>query len=412
MSAELQNATEPVESTSTSPGSTIEVLRAFLQLGVSAFGGPIAHVGYFRQAFVMSRGWLDEQQFSQLLAVCQLLPGPTSSQLGFAIGGLRAGLPGALAAFVAFTLPSALLLFALAALASRMQAGWAVALLHGLQLVAVSVVAHALLGMTRSLAFNLRRIVIAVAAAALVLLAADAWMQWLVIVLGALAGWLLCRDAVMPVPNALPLRWGIRMAALALLAFLVLLVAAAVLSSATPSISALASAFYRAGALVFGGGHVVLPMLKASVVDSGWISSDGFVAGYGAAQAVPGPLFSLSAFVGAQVPTGHPALLGAVTALLAVFLPGFLLLIAVLPGWQRLLALRGVAPALAGVNAAVVGLLAGAFYDPVCSDSLQSSVDFAIAGAAFVLLQWLGWSSLRVVVFCAAASVFHWWLVS
>ncbi|HET6396276.1 MAG TPA: chromate efflux transporter, partial [Pseudoxanthomonas sp.] len=270
------------------PGSTREILGAFLALGLSSFGGPIAHVGYMREAFVRRRGWLDEAAFAQLLAVCQFLPGPASSQLGFGIGLLRGGWRGALLAFLAFTLPSALLMFALAALAPRLDGDAGRALLHGLALVAVAVVAHGVVGMARQLAPDLPRALIAAGAAAAVLSAGGAWVQLAAIAMGALAGRALCRGAAVPRSVAFAVPLGARGAAACLGLFALLLVGALLWQDTGPDATGMAAAFYRAGALVFGGGHVVLPLLQQSVVEPGWVGQDAFLAGYGAAQAVPG----------------------------------------------------------------------------------------------------------------------------
>lgn len=388
------------------PGTAAEVFGAFLILGLTSFGGPIAHLGYMRTAFVQRRGWLDEAQFAQLLAVCQFLPGPASSQLGFAIGLLRAGGWGALAAFAGFTLPSALLMVGFAAVAPRLGGGIGAAALHGLKLVAVVVVAHGLLGMLRQLTPDLSRILIAAGAAALVLAAGSAAAQLAAIALGGVLGLWWCRRLRAPSVASVPLRYGARGAAVCLALFVAGLAAAwSVPASEVPSAAGVASAFYRAGALVFGGGHVVLPLLQHGVVDTGWIGADGFLAGYGAAQAVPGPMFSLAAYLGAEIPIGAPAGVGAAIALIAVFAPGFLLLLAVLPVWTRLAQHRLAAGAMAGINAAVVGLLAAAFYDPVWIEGVRTPVDALIAAIGFALLAFARVSSLWIVFGCVAASV-------
>jgi len=383
-----------------------EVFRAFLKLGLTSFGGPIAHLGYLREEFVQRRDWLDEARFAQLLAVCQFLPGPASSQMGFAIGLIRAGWRGALAAFIGFTLPSALLMFGFAALASYLGHGIGAAAVHGLKLVAVVVVAHGLLGMVRQLAPDVPRALIAVGAAALVVLTGNAWVQLIAIALGGILGPWLCRHVNAPVVAMFPVRYGHRGAAVFLTVFLIGLAGALMLPpSSTPTTAGIAGAFYQAGALVFGGGHVVLPLLQQTVVDTGWVSSDTFLAGYGAAQAVPGPMFSMAAFLGAQVPLGLPAAVGASVALLAVFLPGFLLLLAVLPVWTSFTRRPAAAMVMAGINAAVVGLLGAAFYDPVWTEGVRTPVDFAIAVAGFALLAAVRVSALWIVLWCVTASV-------
>ncbi|BDU16777.1 chromate efflux transporter [Lysobacter auxotrophicus] len=382
------------------------MFRAFLRLGLVSFGGPIAHLGYFREEFVVRRRWLDDERYAQLLAICQFLPGPASSQMGFAIGLLRAGWRGALAAFVGFTLPSALLMFGFASVSARLDRGLGAAVVHGLKLVAVAVVAHGLLGMARQMTPDARRLAIAVLACACVLWFGTAWAQLIAIAMGAVLGGLLCgRVALRASPSTLPVRYG-RSVALALLAvFACGLVAALAWPSQAPTAGAMAAAFYRAGALVFGGGHVVLPLLQEALVESGWIPSATFLAGYGAAQAVPGPMFSIAAYLGAVVPTGWPSAAFACVAVLAVFAPGFLLLAATLPFWQRVQAMRGAGPMLAGVNAAVVGLLAAAFYDPVWTQGIASWRDVLVVIVAFALLLRLRAGALWVVAWCVGASV-------
>jgi chromate transporter len=387
-------------------GTVAEVFRVFLKLGLTSFGGPIAHLGYLREEFVQRRGWLDEAHFAQLLAVCQFLPGPASSQMGFAIGLFRGGWRGALAAFVAFTLPSALLMFGFAALAPYLGHGLGAAGAHGLKLVAVVVVAHGLLGMVRQLAPDAPRVLMATGAVALIVLTHSAWVQLIAIALGGILGLWLCRHVSAPAVAVFPVHYGRRSGAVFLTVFLIGLGAALILPSThTPSITGLAAAFYQTGALVFGGGHVVLPLLRQTVVETGWVTPDTFLAGYGAAQAVPGPMFSLSAFLGAEVPLGLPPAMGATIALLTVFLPGFLLLLAVLPIWARLARRPWAASTMAGINAAVIGLLVAAFYDPVWTEGVRGSADFAIAVVGFALLAAVRVSALWIVLWCVAASV-------
>lgn len=387
-------------------GSCIEVFRAFLVLGLTAFGGPIAHLGYLRREFVERRGWLDEPHFAQLLAVCQFLPGPASSQMGFAIGLFRAGWSGALAAFVAFTLPSALLMFGFAALAPYIDGAFGRSAVHGLKLVAVVVVAHGVLGMARRLAPDAARILIAAGATALIVITGNAWMQLLAITAGGALGLRLCRTVKPPDNAVFPVIYGRGLGASFLTVFLIGL-AGALLWPSQPAASetGLAAAFYQAGALVFGGGHVVLPLLQQTVVEPGWVSSDTFVAGYGAAQAVPGPLFSFSAFLGAEVAPGGASWLGATIALLAVFLPGFLLLLAVLPVWAHWSQRPWASRAMAGVNAAVVGLLAAALYDPVWTQGVRAPVDVVIVAIGFALLAAARVSALWIVLWCVSAAV-------
>lgn len=387
-------------------GNAREVFGVFLRLGLTAFGGPIAHLGYFREVFVQRRGWLDEARFAQLLAVCQFLPGPASSQLGFAIGLLRAGWRGALAAFAGFTLPSALLMLAFALLAPQLGQGIGAVAVHGLKLVAVVVVAHGLLGMLRALAPDLPRRLLALGAALLVGLTGNAWLQLVAIALGGVLGPWVCRRASAPALARVTVAYG-RGVVVGCLAVFVGLLAVAVLWPAmpTPTVVGVAAAFYRAGALVFGGGHVVLPLLQQSVVAPGWVSPDGFLAGYGAAQAVPGPMFSLAAYLGAVIPLGLPPVVGALVALLAVFLPGFLLLAAMLPLWGGLVRHPRAASAMAGINAAVVGLLGAAFIDPVWTSGVRAPVDLGIAAVGFALLAWRRWPAWTVVPWCVGAAM-------
>ncbi|RPE81902.1 chromate transporter [Vulcaniibacterium tengchongense] len=383
-----------------------EVFRAFLRLGLTSFGGPIAHLGYFREAFVVRRGWLDEARFAQLLAVCQFLPGPASSQMGFAIGLLRAGWGGALAAFAGFTLPSALLMLAFAGSVSRLERGVGAAALHGLKLVAVVVVAQGVAGMARRMTPDLRRAAIAAAAAGSVLGLGTAWAQLAAIALGAALGALLCRRAPAPADAGFAVPYGHGLAyALLAAALLGLLVALSVPPAPQATPAALAAAFYRAGALVFGGGHVVLPLLEQSLVDPGWLDAGTFLAGYGAAQAMPGPMFTIATFLGAQTPTGLPAPAGAALATLALFLPGFLLLLAALPLWGALVRLPRAAALLAGVNAAVVGLLAAALYDPLWTQGVRDRTDLGIVAVGLALVLGLKRSALWALAWCTAASV-------
>lgn len=383
-----------------------EVFKVFLKLGLTSFGGPIAHLGYLRHEFVERRAWLDDDQFAQLLAVCQFLPGPASSQMGFSIGLFRAGWAGAAAAFVAFTLPSALLLFAFAVFAPRLGIGVGSGAVHGLKLVAVVVVAHGLVGMARRLTPDLPRALIACAAATLIVLTSNAWFQIAAIAGGALLGLRYCRDPLASAAATFPVRYGDRGAIAALVIFLLLLAAALTLPpSASPTFAGVAAAFYQAGSLVFGGGHVVLPLLQQTVAETGWVTQDTFLAGYGAAQAVPGPMFSLAAFLGAAIPLGPAAWPGALTALVAVFLPGFLLVTAVLPVWAKLSRLPWAARVMGGVNAAVVGLLAAAFYDPVLLQGVQTPGDFAIVVMAFALLSTGRLSALGIVLWCVGAVI-------
>jgi chromate transporter len=386
-------------------GSVGEVFATFLKLGLTSFGGPIAHIGYFRRELVERRKWIGESEFAQLLALCQFLPGPASSQMGFSLGLLRAGWPGALAAFLAFTLPSALLLFAFAAALPGMSGSVGDAAIHGLKIVALCVVAQGVLGMSRQLCPDAPRAGIAALAAGLVLIAGQAWVQLLVVALGAVAGLVFCRG-VQPVPaGGLALRYGPALGWVLLAAFALLLAGLPLLARSGEGLLVVAEAFYRAGALVFGGGHVVLPLLEETVVAPGWVSQDEFLAGYGAAQAVPGPMFTIAAYLGARLPGTEGGLVGASVALAAIFLPGFLLVAGVLPLWRQIAGGAGAARAIAGVNAAVVGLLGAALYDPVWISAVRAPVDLAIALVGFTLLVAWRASALLVVLWCVVASV-------
>jgi chromate transporter len=386
-------------------GSTAEVFATFLKLGLTSFGGPIAHIGYFRRELVERRRWVDENQFAQLLALCQFLPGPASSQLGFSLGLLRAGWGGAFAAFAAFTLPSALLLFAFAALLPQFAGSVGQGALHGLKLVALAVVAQAVVGMAKQLTPDAPRASIAACAAVVVLLSGQAWMQLVVVAAGAVAGVVLCRGVTPVAGGGLALRYGPKLAWALLALFLVLLVGLPLAAHGGDGLVAVAEAFYRAGALVFGGGHVVLPLLQETVVAPGWVSPGDFLAGYGAAQAMPGPMFTLAAYLGARLPGGEGGALGAAIALGAIFLPGFLLVAGVLPLWRAVAGRPTAARAIAGVNAAVVGLLGAALYVPVWTSAVRGPADVAIALVGFTLLAAWRASALLVVVWCVLAAV-------
>jgi|SRR5665213_1190950 len=366
-----------------------EVFRAFLVLGLTSFGGPIAHLGYFHREFVEKRKWLEESAYAELVSLCQFLPGPASSQVGIAIGFSRAGLAGALAAWVGFTLPSAvaLVLFAtsLTAINDKIGTDW----LHGLKVVAVAVVAQALWGMGKSLSPDKARATITVAAAAIATLWPSSVGQVTAIVAAGLVGalWLSPAPGTLAAPHTA--RTSHVTGTVCLTLYFVLLFGLPVLAASTHLyVVNLVDTFYRAGALVFGGGHVVLPLLQTAVVPPGWVTNDNFLAGYGLAQAVPGPLFTFAAFLGA-VSTGSPAgWLGAGIAITAIFLPGFLLVIGALPFWDRLRQFASARRAMTGINAAVVGLLLAAFYNPVWTSAIDSGLDFCLALAAFLALAW------------------------
>jgi chromate transporter len=370
-----------------SEGRIGEIFKAFLVLGLTSFGGPIAHLGYFRAELVTRRKWLDEQNYADLVALCQFLPGPASSQVGFALGLRRGGLLGALTAWAAFTLPSVALLLIFAYSASALQGPLSQGLIHGLKLIAVAVVAQAVWGMARNLCPDRERAGIAVAAVFMVVLLPTVAGQIGAIAVGSLMGLWLCRNLPTGEIGHLGMSVSKPVAGFVTISFFALLVGLPLLMAVAESQGlALFEAFYRAGALVFGGGHVVLPLLESSVVGSGWASQDKFLAGYGAAQAVPGPLFTFAAYLGAVVTPEPNGLVGAAIALVAIFLPGMLLLLGVLPYWDDLRKKLRAKAAMAGANAAVVGILGAALYDPVWTSAVLSPMDFAIALAAFVLL--------------------------
>ena len=372
---------------STARANWLEVFLVALRLGLTSFGGPIAHLGYFRDEYVVRRRWLDEKTYADLVALCQFLPGPASSQVGIAIGLLRAGYLGAMVAWIGFTLPSALTLVLFAYGVDALGGALGSGRLHGLKVVAVAVVAQAVLGMMRSLAPDRERATLAVAAAAIVLALPTAWGQIGAIVLGGVVGILFLKNNAPVNHVALPLAVSRWTGASLLVLFFVLLVGLPLLAAAVPSQSLnLFDAFYRAGSLVFGGGHVVLPLLQASVVPSGWVSNDAFLAGYGAAQAVPGPLFTFAAYLGAVMGPQPNGWIGATLCLVAVFLPSFLLVVGTLPFWDFLRRLPAAQSILRGVNAAVVGLLLAALYNPVWTTGIGSGADFALAAGGFLLL--------------------------
>jgi chromate transporter len=368
-------------------GDPLEVFLAFLKLGLTSFGGPVAHLGYFRHEFVERRRWLDEATYVDIVALCQFLPGPASSQTGLMIGLSRAGYGGAAAAWLGFTTPSAIamVLFAFAAptVTHALGGGW----LHGLRLAAVAVVAQAVLAMTRSLAPDRERATLAVAAALAALWAPTALTQLAVIAGGVLVGLAILRPAAGETRPPLPVVVGRKVGAAALAIFALLLVALPVAASVTGDHGLdLFARFYRVGSLVFGGGHVVLPLLQAQVVPPGWVKPDAFLSGYGAAQAVPGPLFTFAAYLGAVMGPQPNGWAGAALCLVAIFLPSFFLIVGALPFWNALRQRRGAQGALMGANAAVVGLLAAALYNPVWTSAVTSPTDVGLVLAAFLLL--------------------------
>jgi len=386
-------------------GSVGEVFTVFLKLGVMSFGGPIAHLGYYREALVIRRRWLDETTFADLVALCQFLPGPASSQVGFSLGVLRGnGLLGGLAAWFAFTMPSALVMFAFALGAASFTGPVAEGFLHGLKLVAVAVVAQAVWGMAKSLTPDRPRAAIALAALAVVVLFPGSFAQVSAIALGACAGLYFCREETGPISGRLNFpvtRWS---GGIALFLFALLLLLSPVLTAASGSHAlALFDAFYRSGALVFGGGHVVLPLLQAEVVTPGWVSNEAFLAGYGLAQAVPGPVFTFAAYLGAVMSAPPNGLAGATIALFALLLPGMLLVYGMLPFWDAMRVRPKAQAAMRGTNAAVVGILGAALYNPVWTGAVASQRDFALALLGFLLLVVWKVPSWAVVVLLAAA---------
>lgn len=380
------------------PSTRWEILSASAKLGFTSFGGPIAHLGYFRDEYVKRRRWLDDQSYADLVALCQFLPGPASSQVGIAIGLMRGGLRGALLSWCGFTLPSAAALLLFAYLANRAdvsQAGW----LHGLLIAAVAIVAQAVWGMARNLAHGRTRGTIAILTAVAALLWPSAYGQLLLIAAAGLVGWFWLRAAEVPSSPRFRLAIRKRTAMTAWGLFLALLIGLPILRTIFDSRwLALFDTFYRVGALVFGGGHVVLPMLQAEVVPAGWMTDAQFLAGYGAAQAVPGPLFTFSAYLGGIA--GGWA--GAVIALFAMFLPSFLLVIGAIPLWDAIRRRPRFQSVLQGIHAAVVGILLAALYDPVWTKAILSTTDLCLALAAFALLMLWKLPPWTVVLFCAA----------
>ncbi|PCK77968.1 chromate efflux transporter [Rhizobium sophoriradicis] len=391
----------------TADGSPLEVFRVFLKLGLTSFGGPIAHLGYFRDELVVRRKWIDEAAYADLVALCQFLPGPASSQVGFSLGVLRGnGLVGGLAAWCAFTLPSAIMLFAFALGAAAFTGPLAEGLLHGLKLVAVAVVAQAIWGMAKSLTPDRERAGIALAAIAIVVFVGGSFGQIGAIALGAAAGLILCRADAPALAGRLGFPVSRRAGAIALVLFAAFFLVPPLLANATGHQGiALFDAFYRSGALVFGGGHVVLPLLQAEVVAPGWVTNESFLAGYGLTQAVPGPLFTFAAYLGTVMAPAPNGWAGAVIALVATFLPGLLLAYGMLPFWDGLRTRPAMQAAMRGANAAVVGILGAALYSPVWTSAVLSPRDFALALTGFLLLTVWKAPPWIIVLLLAAGSV-------
>lgn len=385
------------------------VFLLFLRLGLTSFGGPMAHLGYFRDEFVTRRRWLTERGYADLVALCQFLPGPASSQVGMALGLTRRGFAGALAAWAGFTLPSAILLSLFAMGLSAWGSAVPLGALHGLKVVAVAVVAQAVWGMGRNLCTDTKRITIAAVSAYIVLLWPTALGQVGVMVVAGVAGLLLFKPAQTVEHDPLPIQVRRRIGIVLLGLFFALLIGLPIMLEAWPSqFLALVNAFYRAGSLVFGGGHVVLPLLQAAVVPSNWVSNEIFLAGYGMAQAVPGPLFTFAAFLGASMNLPPNGWIGAALCLISIFIPSFLLIAGVLPFWEQLRRSVRTQAALGGVNAAVVGLLLAALYHPVWTSAVFKPADFGLALVALVALMFWKLPPWLVVLGCGAAG----WLLS
>ena len=371
------------------------VFLIFLRLGLTSFGGPVAHLAYFREEFVTRRAWLSDRSYADLVALCQFLPGPASSQVGMALGLSRAGYGGALAAWAGFTLPSAIVLIAFAVALSHWglaanDTGAVAGALHGLKLVAVAVVAQAIWGMARSLCVGPLRASIMTLSACLILLFPSAWSQVAAIAIAALIGLTWSAPLAPAEGDSLPIPVSRKAGACWLALFFVLLIGLPLVVKLGPGQPiAMIDAFYRAGALVFGGGHVVLPLLQAEVVPSAWVSSEAFLAGYGAAQAVPGPLFTFAAFLGASMSVQPSGWLGGLICLLAIFAPAFLLVAGALPFWASLRQSRRMQAMLGGINAAVVGLLVAAWYDPIWTSAIHGPRDLALSLLALLaLMSW------------------------
>ena len=395
--------------TRTDDHSPWSVFLIFLRLGLTSFGGPIAHLGYFREEFVTRRRWLSERSYADLVALCQFLPGPASSQVGMALGLSRSGYAGAVAAWAGFTLPSAIVLILFALGISNYGDAIAPGALQGLKVVAVAVVAQAVWGMARNLCTDAQRITIMAIATCVVLLVPSAWGQVGVIAAAGTVGLLLFKPAQDGAHDPLPITVSHRAGVIWLTLFFALLVGLPVLSQLMPSQSvAMVDSFFRAGSLVFGGGHVVLPLLQAEVVPPGWVSNEASLAGYGAAQAVPGPLFTFASFLGASMGTTPSGWAGGMICLLAIFAPSFLLVVGALPFWERLRQSTRTQAALAGVNAAVVGLLLAALYQPVWTSAIHQPQDFGLALVALVALMFWKLPPWLVVVGSGAAG----WLLS
>ena len=385
------------------------VFLIFLRLGLTSFGGPVAHLGYFRDEFVIRRKWLTENSYADLIALCQFLPGPASSQVGIAIGLSRAGYTGALAAWTGFTLPSAIVLMLFAIGISSYGDIVPLGVLHGLKVAAVAVVAQAVWGMGKNLCTDVARISIMALAACFVLLVPSALAQVSVIAIAAIIGLLWFKPEKVMAHDPLPITVRRRTGLVWLFLFFSLLIGLPLLTALYPSQTlSMVDTFFRAGSLVFGGGHVVLPLLQAEIVPAGWISNDTFLAGYGATQAVPGPLFTFAAFLGSSMNQAPSGWLGGMICLIAIFAPSFLLVMGVLPFWESLRQNLRTRAALSGINAAVVGLLLSALYQPVWTSAIIEAKDFGLALVALIALMFWKVPAWLVVIGCGAAG----WLLT
>ncbi|GHB70079.1 chromate transporter [Psychrosphaera saromensis] len=389
---------------SNSKTSVFSVFKTFLKLGLTSFGGPVAHLSYFRKELVERQKWVNENQYSQLLAICQFLPGPASSQVGFALGLLRAGWFGAISAFIGFTLPSVILLIAFASILPYLSGEMGIAAIHGLKLVTCAVVADAVWGMFNKLCPDITRRLLTLAVMCMLLFVDSTWSQMFAVFVGALMGIWLCKQPEVETENTINVHYSKKFGLMLFTIFTVLLLMF-MLVGGHDGLFTIAQIFYNAGALVFGGGHVVLPLLQDSVVGTGLVGNEQFIAGYGASQAIPGPMFAFAAYLGALIPVEQGPFLGVFVALIFIFLPGFLLVGAALPLWQAVSHRRTAANAIAGVNAAVVGILAAVFYDPILTSAISSLFDVAVAGIGFIMLMYFKRSPLLVVFWCIAMSM-------
>ncbi len=379
-----------------SDGVTLwQVFLIFLRLGLTSFGGPVAHISYFREEFVHRRRWLSDALYADLVALCQFAPGPASSQVGMGIGMALGGVRGSLMAWLGFTMPSAIVLAVLGITFVHFDLAAIDNVIRGLKLVAVGVVAHALVGMARNLCLDVQRAIIAVVAAGVMIVSDTVLAQFGVIIGGMIAGFIMLRTVIEPESYDAPTSHSTKGAVFALGLFFVLLAGLPIVAHFDHSgLFAVIDGFYRSGALVFGGGHVVLPLLEAAVVDPGWVNQEAFLAGYGATQAVPGPIFTFAAYLGAVLHAGEGSgtwLISSVTALItliAIFLPAWLLVIGILPFWDRVRHVQSMRAGLLGVNAAVVGLLAAVLYDPIWTGAIHDAVDIVCVAVAFAILQW------------------------